>query len=168
MMVWLVGMMGSGKSTAGRLAANRLGVEFHDTDAVVAQRMGCSVAQLWAELGEATFRDLETVALGELASAEGFKSTGGGVVLDARNRSLLKSASKVVWLRASPRTLAKRLEEHSDRPLLAGPQQDHPQLLAKILEERTPLYEDVATDQIDTDPLDTSSVSALLEQIWLS
>jgi shikimate kinase len=166
MTLWLVGMMGSGKSSAGRLAASNLGVHFSDTDEVVARRMGCSVAQLWGELGEAAFRDMEKVALGGLAGSGGVVATGGGVVLDEENRRTLVHTGKVVWLEAPPAILAKRLEGAEGRPLLLVPDGDRESVLARHLTERAELYAEVASYRIATDQLTVEQVAERLEEIW--
>jgi len=164
--MWIVGMMGSGKTTAGRMAAQSLKLPFHDTDDIVVERMGCSIAQFWGERGEAAFRDVEKVATASLAGSVGVKAAGGGVVLDEDNRLLLTRSGKVVWLRAEPEQLAARLASHQDRPLLA--EEPRVDVLEKMLEQRSHLYSEVATHKIDTADLDTAEVAAALEQIWLS
>ena len=168
MIMWLVGMMGTGKSSAGRMAAERLGVRFNDTDDVVAERMGCSIAQLWGSLGESAFRELEKVATSSLANKDGIHGTGGGVVLDADNREILKKGTSVVWLQASPDTLASRLQTHDDRPLVAFVDEPREKVLSKMLAERADLYSDVATDCLDTDALHVDQVAEKIAEIWLS
>lgn len=160
-----MGMMGSGKTSAGQIAARALGVEFFDTDDVVAERMGCSIAQFWGERGEAAFREVEKVATANLATRTAVKATGGGVVLDEDNRRILSESAKVVWLVAQPETLADRLESQQDRPLLAS---DQPRLdlLVEMLAQRSTLYAEVATHQIDTEGLEIPAVSSVLEEIW--
>jgi shikimate kinase len=158
--------MGSGKSSSGRLAASNLGVSFSDTDEVVARRMGCSVAQLWGDLGEAAFRDMEKVALGGLADSDGVVATGGGVVLDEENRRTLVNSGKVVWLEASPAVLAVRLEGAEGRPLLLLPDSDRESVLARQLTERADLYAEVASHRIATDKLTVAQVADRIEEIW--
>ena len=166
--MWVVGMMGSGKTEAGRVAAKSLGVEFFDTDDVVAERMGCSIAQFWGERGEAAFREIEKVATASLAVRAGVKATGGGVVLEADNRNILTASPKVVWLRAEPETLAARIEGQQDRPLLASAGGSRAGLLKEMLDHRSPLYAEVASHQVNTERLDTAGVALALEEIWRS
>ncbi|MFB3044123.1 MAG: shikimate kinase [Acidimicrobiia bacterium] len=166
MTLWLVGMMGSGKTTSGELAASRLGVPFRDTDEVVAERMGCSVAQLWGTLGEATFRDMEKVALSSLAGAEGIVATGGGVVLDEDNRRILSESPSVVWLEASPAVLETRIGSTSDRPGLVSSESPTVGFLAELLDQRFPLYTEVASHRIMTDSIDAGAVAKEIEDIW--
>lgn len=164
MTLWLVGMMGSGKSSAGESAARHLGVDFYDTDRVVAERMGCSVAQLWGRRGETAFRDLEKVATSSLAGKEGIVSTGGGVVLDEGNRELITGSGVVIWLKASPSVLADRLDGHENRPLLSG--NGNEEVLAEILAQREPLYRQVADHEIETDEMDVPEVADAIGAIW--
>ena len=166
--MWLVGMMGSGKSTAGAMAAEQLVVPFHDSDDVIVERMGCSIAQFWGERGEAAFREIEKVAIASLAEAEGIRATGGGVVLDPENRRILTETGPVVWLRASPEVLANRLRDHSDRPLVEVVDRPHVEVLTAMLAERSALYSEVATHQLDTDDLETAHVAKRVEEIWRS
>ena len=163
--MWVVGMMGSGKTTAGRIAAHDLGVAFLDTDDVIAERMGCSIAQFWGERGEAAFREVEKVATASLAGRAGVKATGGGVVLDEENRHILNESLKVVWLVAEPETLAARIESQEARPLVASEKLDV-EVLTEMLGQRSHLYAEVATHQIDTETLDPASVALALEEIW--
>ncbi|MEE8376295.1 MAG: shikimate kinase [Acidimicrobiia bacterium] len=166
MTLWLVGMMGSGKTIAGRMAASRLLVPFGDTDEAVAERMGCSVAQLWGSLGEAAFRDMEKVALVNLAGSEGIVATGGGVVLDEENRRILTESEKVVWLVASPTILEMRLASTVDRPGLVSSQAQTFEFLAELAEQRSSLYTEVATHRISTDSIDVGAVASKIVDIW--
>jgi shikimate kinase len=163
--MWLVGMMATGKSSAGRLAAESLRVPFHDTDDVVAEMTGRSILELWSEGGEAGFREAEKDAVRAMASRHGVRATGGGVVLSEENRRLL-GKGEVVWLKASPEVLAARAADHQYRPLLAG--DDAGTVLTRLSEERNPLYQAVATDEIDTDHLTLVEVAQQIERIWLS
>ena len=118
----LIGLMGSGKSAAGRRAAARAGWRFVDLDEEAAARAGRSIAAVFAEAGEETFRDLETEILAEVVEGPGnlVAATGGGVVLRPGNRELLARAFRVVWLDVDPATAAARIGEAEGRPLLSG------------------------------------------------
>lgn len=164
MTLWLVGMMGSGKSSSGALAASNLGVEFYDTDRVVAERMGCSIAQMWGQLGEAAFRDLEKVATAGLAGREGIVATGGGVVLDRRNREVISGSGRVIWLRADPDVLAGRIGPSPQRPLITDSGTEA--VLEAQLAARAPLYAEVASVEIQTGGLEVSEVAGLIEDVW--
>src|SRR5262245_60858933 len=118
----LVGLSGSGKSSLGRALAARLGRPLLDTDVLVTQAAGCDVAQIFAEYGEACFRELEAAVLrAALQSAPAVIATGGGVVLRAENRALLRERAFVAWLDAPTAALVARLRAHDEgRPLLQG------------------------------------------------
>ena len=164
MTLWLVGMMGSGKTSAGRLAASQVGTDFYDTDDVVAARMGCSVAQVWGSMGERAFRDLETVATMTLAGQHAIVATGGGVVLDDRNRDMMRESGEAVWLKASPAVLARRLAATTDRPLLSEGVDE--KTLEGHLTTREHLYRSVADHEIETDEMSVSQVAAIIVSIW--
>ncbi len=118
--ILLAGMMGAGKSSVGRALAARLGRPFIDTDARVEACSGRSAAQLFAAEGEAAFRALERVVLLELPPYHAVVALGGGAVVPEANREILRDRGALVWLDASPETLAARVGEGADRPLLAG------------------------------------------------
>jgi shikimate kinase len=168
MRLWLIGMMGSGKTTAGTLAAAHLEVPFHDTDDFVAQRMGCSVVQMWGNLGEAAFREMEKVAVVDLGGKDGVIATGGGVILDEDNRGVLSDDAPVVWLEASLACLQLRLEPTLDRPGLVSADISTEEFLAATLENRRSLYARIANHHIDTDSMSIEEVAAKIEDIWRS
>lgn len=157
----LVGMMGAGKSTVARALAEQLGWPLLDTDRAVEQRQGRTVAQIFAEDGEAIFRSEESAALAAVARLEGpiVVSVGGGAVISASNRAALNGAGTVVWLRASSETLAARVGSGRGRPLLAGAKGGAAQALRRLLEERRPFYEEVADVVVDVDGLAAPEVA---------
>lgn len=119
--IFLVGFMGAGKSTVGRLLADRLAMPFADLDEMVEAAAGCTVAQMWAESGEEAFRAAESEALASLAGAEpSVVACGGGVVLVDENRAMLKSLGRVVYLTVSADEALARVGGADTRPLLAG------------------------------------------------
>jgi shikimate kinase len=146
----LIGLSGAGKSSAGRLLAARLGWPLLDIDALVAQSAGRSVAQIFAEQGEARFRNLESVALQTaLGGTACVVATGGGIVLRAENRALLRERAVVVWLDAPTEALVARLRAHAEeRPLLQG--EDLAARLEKLRAARAGLYAEVAALRLDT------------------
>lgn len=115
----LVGFMGSGKSTVGRMVARQLGLTFVDTDEAVEARTGKRISAIFETEGEAAFRALEREALAELVGCDDqVIATGGGLVCQPGNLDLLKSRSLVVCLWASPETIWERVRNQTHRPLL--------------------------------------------------
>ncbi len=152
----LVGMPGSGKSSVGRRLAKRLGRPFVDADDELVRRTGRSVRDWFADEGEPAFRDAEGALLADLLAAPGpsVVASGGGVVLAAANRELLREQARVVWLRAQVPYLLSRVQQKQDhRPLL----DDDPRAaLARLVESRTPLYAEVAHITVDVEPFRTA------------
>ena len=146
-MIVLVGAPGSGKSTVGVTLAEQLGMPFADADAGIVERVGKPVAEIFADDGEATFRALEEQVTAELLDGSGVLALGGGAVLSPRTRSALRG-HRVVWLRVSLSTAVKRVGLDTARPLLLGNVRGR---LLALLNERAPLYAEVASEVIDTD-----------------
>jgi shikimate kinase len=146
--VVLVGLMGSGKSTVGRRLAEELDRPFHDADADLEQRTGRSVAEIFAQDGEAGFRVLETEMLADLlASAHpAVIAAGGGAVVTEATRTRLREHACVVWLDADPVFLAERIDAKPHRPLLDG---DPVAVLTRLHAERADWYREVADVVID-------------------
>lgn len=157
--VALVGLMGSGKTTVGRILAERSGRPLIDTDDLVEHATGMSIAQLFTREGEAAFRRYEVHSLARaLAHVEpSIVATGGGIVLSEKARSLLRRDATVVWLRASPERLAERLDGDGGRPLLQA--REVGEVLAELHRHRAPLYEAVADAVIDSDGPDPIGVA---------
>jgi shikimate kinase len=146
--VVLVGTMGAGKTTVGRLVAERLGVEFRDTDHDVEATAGRSVSDIFVDDGEAEFRRLEREAVAAaLEGYDGVLALGGGAVLDPGTRERL-AGHRVVFLRVGLADAAKRVGLGVSRPLLLGNVRSR---IKQLLDERTPVYESDATHVVETD-----------------
>jgi shikimate kinase len=157
----LVGMMGAGKSTVARLVATRLGRPYVDTDVEVERAVGSSVREIFSERGETGFRAEESRVLDAVLgqSDPAVISVGGGAILDPAHRAALRASGTVVWLRARPETLARRVGRNADRPLLAAHAGGPAAALTEIEAQRRSLYEEVATVVIDVDDLTARAVA---------
>jgi shikimate kinase len=167
--VSLVGMPGSGKSTVGRQLARRLDLPFADSDAVIEQRIGCPIREFFEHEGEARFREIESETIAELCGGmgSGVLSTGGGSVLREENRRALRNKSRVIYLRATPEELMRRLKRDTQRPLLQT--EDPMQRLRQLYAERDALYRQAAHFVIDTGrPSVATLVNMIVMQLELA
>jgi shikimate kinase len=156
--IFLVGMMGAGKTTLGKALAQRLGFEFVDTDRLLVERTGVPVATIFEFEGEAGFRRREAAVLAEVSErGDVVVATGGGAVLSAENRSLMRQRGVVVYLRAKLENLWQRTRHDTSRPLLEG-HADRRATLSKLLDERDALYREAAHIVIDTGSQGASTV----------
>ena len=143
----LVGFMGSGKTTVGKLLATKTGMPLLDMDAMIVKRTGKSINEIFADEGEAHFRTLERTLVQELAATEGnIISTGGGIVLNPDNIADFEKTGLVVCLLADAETVLDRVKQDASRPLLAG---DKERKIVELLESRKHLYGAI-THKIDT------------------
>ena len=143
MQVFLIGLMGAGKTTVGKLLASRLGCDWLDSDKVIEQRCGVSVREIFELEGEASFRDREERVLDELTRQPHLVlSTGGGIVLREANRLALRTRGTVVYLEADPHELWLRTRHDKSRPILQGA--DARQKLFDLHALRHPLYQATA------------------------
>lgn len=151
----LIGMMGSGKSTVGKLLAGKLNYGFLDLDASIEEKQKATIQQLVLEKGMPHFRELESAALGEIKTVrQSVVSTGGGIVLSANNRFILKELGCLVWLKASPQTILERTKNDTGRPLLvADSYEEKLQTIERILRERAEIYAGLADLTLEVDDL---------------
>jgi len=155
--IFLIGLMGAGKSTVGRRLAKRLNLQFLDSDQAIEHRTGATVSLIFEIEGEAGFRKREKDIIDELTKHSGIVlSTGGGVVLDPDNRLVLATRGVVVYLRTGLAQLVRRTSRDSKRPLLKP--DDSATKLQELLEIRGPLYKDIADLVIDTDHRSPQSI----------
>jgi shikimate kinase len=159
--IFLVGLMGAGKTTVARQLARRLGKTFYDTDHEIERRTGVRVQVIFEIEGEPGFRAREAQMVDSLTALQDVVlGTGGGVVLKPENRALLASRGFVIYLRAQPRDLYQRTRHDKSRPLLAT--DDPLARLEELQRVRDPLYREVADLIVDTG---RQSVGALVDPL---
>lgn len=148
--IFLVGPMGAGKSTIGRLLASELNLSFRDSDRVIEERTGADIPWIFDMEGEEGFRERETAVLTELSTETSVViATGGGIILREQNRTIMKSSGFVCYLTASIEQLVERTSRDKKRPLL---QVENPrQKIIDLLSLRDPLYRAAADFVINTD-----------------
>lgn len=163
--IFLVGPMGAGKTTIGRQLAKSLGLDFVDSDHEIENRTGVGIPLIFEVEGEEGFRRREREMIDELTRRGNIVlATGGGAVLDAANRAHLSARGQVVYLHASLEHLLKRTAKDRNRPLL---QTDNPRArLQQILEQRDPLYREIADLVVETDRGGARATLSVIEG-WL-
>jgi shikimate kinase len=164
----LVGLPGSGKSTVGRQLARRLVLPFSDSDHVIEQQIGCSIREFFEREGESAFRNVEQKVLAELMqSPNAVVATGGGSVLREANREQLRSGGKVIYLRSTPEEAFRRVRRDANRPLLQVA--DPMARLRELHAERDPLYRETAHFVIETGrPSVPTLVNMIMMQLELA
>jgi shikimate kinase len=162
MIVYLVGMPGSGKSTVGPVLAERLGLPFIELDAEVERAAGRSVREIFEREGEARFRELEAAALLESAARDpSVVSCGGGVVLEPANRVTLRATGLVVFLSVPLEVLLARVAPAEDRPLIR-----HEGDLERLLAARDPLYREFAAHVVDASQPAEQVAEAIQQELY--
>jgi len=155
----LIGFMGTGKTTVGRLVADALGFRFTDTDAEIEAEAGCSIPEIFAAEGEAGFRTREREVLRRVLEQPGqVVSTGGGIVLREENRKDLRSGGTCFWLSALPDTIWSRVKTETHRPLLRNA--DPEGTIRRMLADREALYRDTAHHECATDGRSPGDIAA--------
>lgn len=153
----LVGFMGSGKTTVGKILAGLLNYTFIDSDAEIERLEGKTISDIFAQNGEAYFRQRETEALKELCKGIGLVvSTGGGAVLKEENIELLKQNGYTVYLKVTPKTVIERLKNDTTRPLLARPDRDT--IITELIKQREPFY--ISASELSVNAEDTPEMIA--------
>ncbi len=162
MPLWLIGMMGAGKSTVGTAVAERAGLPYVDLDDDIVAAAGMSIEEIFATHGETAFRALEHAALAARTADDAVVACGGGVVLDERNRDIMREHGTVVWLDAPVEVLGGRVGSGEGRPLLAG---GVIRRLEELSAARRHLYEQTADVRVDA-TMELSAVIASVEAAW--
>lgn len=156
--IFLVGFMGAGKSTVGRILAEKIGYRYVDADNLIENRIGKTITEIFAERGEEYFRELESETLDTISkNRRQVIATGGGVVIEDSNWDAMKSGGVIIYLKAPIATIWERIKDNTSRPLL---QVDDPLEAATGLhEKRLPFYEK-ADIIIDTENLSPDGVAS--------
>ena len=156
--IFLVGPMGVGKSTIGKQVAAKLGLKFTDSDREIQQRTGVDIPTIFEFEGEAGFRKREKAIVDELTQQKGLVlATGGGVVLDSENRQYLAARGLVIYLHCSPKQQYARTQKDRNRPLLQT--EDPLAKLQELMEQRDPLYRQVADYVVSTEKRNATAVT---------
>jgi shikimate kinase len=144
----LIGFMGTGKSSVGKILERQTGLARFDTDEMISSKFSLPIPEIFSKYGEEKFREAETEALQSLTGKQpAIIVTGGGIVAKSANIDLLRELGTVVWLDGDYETLRARIDRLGDRPLLQTP--DPPASLSELLEARNPLYRSAADIRID-------------------
>jgi shikimate kinase len=166
----LVGYRGTGKSTVGRILAERTGRTFVDVDDAIVARAGRTIRAIFEESGEPAFREIEEAVVRDLIAAhpDGILGTGGGTIVREANRRAIRGHGFVAWLRADADELARRLEADTatreTRPSLTS--KGALAEIAEVLEFRTPFYEEVAHVVVDAQSKGPAEVADFILQHW--
>ncbi|MFD2168964.1 shikimate kinase [Tumebacillus lipolyticus] len=161
--LFLIGFMGTGKTTVGLALANELKYAFYDSDQEIVKREGMEISQLFASKGEAYFRQVEAAVLSELSRLpKSVITTGGGVVLKQANRQLMQQSGYVVALSASPEEIVRRVEQDRSRPLLQS-ESDLKERVTELMRKRAGLY-DFANLTVATTDRSVESIIAEIKQ----
>ena len=158
----LIGFMGSGKTTVGKILSDLSGLPFTDTDERIIEKTGLSINEIFEKYGEPYFRDLETQVLREmlLENTERVISVGGGLPVRPENRILLGKLGTVFYLQADPETLMTRLEQDRSRPLLRGG--DLKEKIESLMAARESIYLETADHVIETGPCTKEEVARMI------
>jgi shikimate kinase len=161
--VYLIGPMGSGKTAVGRRLATLLGKQFIDSDAEIEKRTGVDIRYIFEKEGEARFRERERDVIADLTTLDDVVvATGGGVILDPKNRERLAETGTVVYLETTIDTLVRRTKAAKTRPLLMN--DDPHAVLERMMVVRRPLYEKAADLRIETTGRQVRAVAADIQQ----
>lgn len=164
MNIFIVGPMGSGKSTVGKIISNELFLDFFDTDDEIEKRTGASIDWIFDLEGEEGFRRRESEILSEMVQKNSIVlSTGGGIILDSSNRELLSSRGTVFYLSTPISIQVERTANDKDRPLLKNGNPS--EILSKLHEERKGLYESVSDHVVETDSKSSQEVASQIVKL---
>ena len=148
--IFLIGFMGAGKSTIAKVLKEKLNVPLCEMDEMIVEQQKMAISDIFAQYGEAHFRDLETQLVKDISEKDGvIVSCGGGAVLREENVSFMKENGRIVLLSATPETIYERVKDSHNRPLLE--MNMNPEYIGQLMEERKSRYEAAADIKIKTD-----------------
>lgn len=153
--IYLIGFMGAGKTTVSKKLAGKLSVNYYDTDKEIVKAAGKSINDIFAAQGEKHFRQLESAVLQAMPENDAVVATGGGIIVSAKNRQLMREKGIVVFLYANINETLERLAGDDSRPLLQG---NKLQSAESLFTTRLPLYRQAADVEIDTTSKDVSDI----------
>ncbi len=164
MNIVLVGYRGTGKSAVAELLAHALGLQTVSLDEQIQRQAGKPIPEIVAERGWPGFRDLEEEIVRTFSAQDNLVlDCGGGVIERPANIDVLRASGTVVWLRAQPQTIVRRIEGDTQRPSLTGTK-SFTEEVVEVLERRTPLYQQIAHWAVDTDQLSVNQVAEAIVQ----
>lgn len=161
-MFYIIGPRGSGKTTIGKKLAEKTGYQFIDTDKLIFEHAGMSIADIVKQQGWDYFRQLESQILSSIEPQKAIVSTGGGIILASENQQVMRDNGTVIYLRSTPETLAQRLAaepQAEQRPSLTG--KSLLEEIEEVMEQRDPIYLSTAHHVIDAN----QSIDAIINQI---
>lgn len=162
--IFLVGLMGAGKTSVGRMLSRRLGMEFFDADSEIERITGVKIPIIFEIEGESGFRSREEKMIEQLSAMNGIVlATGGGAVISETNRQFLKNRGRVIYLRAAPEDLWRRTRRDRNRPLLQTA--DPLGKLRTLHDQRDPLYREVADLIVDTGSQSVAHLTSKIQQL---
>ena len=148
--IFLIGFMGSGKSTISKMLSEKLGVMCAEMDEMIVQEQRMPITEIFEKFGESHFRDIETDLVRRLQKQDGvIVSCGGGAVLREENRNMMKQSGVIVLLTATPETILERVKYSTDRPILNGNMTV--EYISSLMERRRACYEEAADFAVATD-----------------
>lgn len=161
--IYLIGMMGSGKSSTGRELARLMALSFVDLDEMIEKKVGRVIGEIFKKDGEPYFRRVESEVLNQVAAQSGQSiATGGGIVLDPSNCDLMKRTGDIIYLKTSLEVLWERVQSGRSRPLLETP--NPKESLSGCLKERTPIYKELSNWSFVTDNKSPNAVALEIYQ----
>jgi len=167
MNIYLIGYRCTGKTTVGKILANRIGSMFIDTDILIVIKQGMPISEIVKKYGWEYFRELEKKMISRISSGDDqVVSTGGGIILDKVNIDYIKKSGIAVWLKAKPETIEKRITKDKStgdfRPSLTS--KELKTEIRETLEERIPLYQETMNFFVETDKLDSGEICDIIIQ----